>query len=198
MAAPAVAFAQGEHARRAATELLVLAGDARRLAAEDTNDLHRKGLADRIRGGLAGLELMLRLADQEQGHQPRPHGEALAALREALTAGDLVRLQSLAADLVAAYPFRATGILPAIPTSKRLKLGRELHEELCAGCHDAPDLEVERPAYNLFDEAQQLSPGEFSARMSVGVRGDRVTGIDNPLSDEQIASLVAYYRSRTN
>lgn len=198
MAAPAIAFAQGDHARRAATELIVLAGDARRLAADDTSDLHRKGLADRIRGGLSGLDLMLRFADQEQGRQPRSHDEALAALRAALTAGDLVRLQSLAADLIAAYPFRAIGILPATSTAKRLERGRELHEELCAGCHDAPDLEVERPAYNLFEEVRQLSPGEFAARMSVGVRGDRVTGIGNPLSDEQIASLIAYYRSRAN
>ena len=198
MAAPAIALAQGEHARRAATELLVLAGDARRLAAEDTKDLHRKGLADRILGGLSGLDLMLRLADQERGRHPRSHGQALAALREALTAGDLVRFQSLAADLIAAYPFRGTGILRATRTAERLERGRKLHEELCAGCHDAPDLAVERPAYNLFEEVKRLSPGEFAARMSVGVRGDRVTGIDNPLSDEQIASLIAYYRSGAN
>ena len=198
MAAPAIAFAQGEHARRAAAELLVLAGDARRLAGEDTSDIHRKGLADRIRGGLSGLDLMLRFADQEQGRQPQSHGEVLAALREALREGDLVRFQSLAAGLIAAYPFRATGILQTKPTAERLKRGRKMHEELCAGCHDEPDFEVERPAYNLFEEAQKLSPGEFAARMSVGVRGDRVTGIDNPLSDEQIASLIAYYRARAN
>ena len=36
---------------------------------------------------------------------------------------------------------------------------------------------------------------EFAARMVVGVRGDALTGLDNPLTDEEIASLIAFYRA---
>jgi cytochrome c553 len=192
--APAIALAQGEHARRAAVELLVITGDARRLAEESPRELHRKGLADRIRGGLSGLDLMLRLADEEQGKEARSYASEVIALREALTANDLAALRALASDLLTAHPFRASGILPARATPERLERGKALHEELCAGCHDTPDTQVERPAYNLYEEARSLPALEFAARMTLGVRGDRVTGIDNPLSDEQIASLIAWYR----
>lgn len=194
--APAVASAQGEHARRAASELLVIAGDAKRLADPDTNALHRKGLGDRIRGGLAGLDLLLRLSDQERGRPSRSYRADVHEFRKALADGDLTRFGALTEPLIAAHTFKATGILPATTTPQRLKRAETLHDDLCAGCHDDPDLGVERPAYNLFREVRRLPPLEFAARMMIGVRGDATTGIDNPLTDEQVASLIAYYRSR--
>jgi len=187
------AWAQGEHARRAASELRVLLGDARRLQQADISAQHRTGLAERVRGGLAGLDLLLRLADQEARRQIGSYTAVIEEMRRAFGEG---RLDFVADELVrlsSAFPLRAPGILPATPAPERLARGRALHERLCAGCHDQPDLTVPRPAYDLYEEARRLEPEELVARLLVGVRGDVTTGIDNPLSDEEIASLVATY-----
>ena len=193
---PAIALAQGEHLRRMATELVVISGDMKRLVSTKPGTPRHKGLSARIKGGLAGLELLLRLANEEQGRSTYLHSNLIPALRSSFRDGNAKRFREITDKLIAVFPFTATGILPAKSTPLRLKRGRALHEELCAACHDEPDLDVERPAYNLFREAKQLPATEFSARMVVGVRGDRVTGIDNPLSDEQIGSMIAYYLSR--
>jgi mono/diheme cytochrome c family protein len=116
-------------------------------------------------------------------------------LHVALDKGDLDVLLAGLRELAAAYPLDLTGILPAEATPNRRRRAQDIHETYCAGCHDEPDLEVERPAYNLFDQARSLSPQEFAARMITGVRGDRLTNLQNPLSDEEIAALIAYYRT---
>jgi cytochrome c553 len=69
------------------------------------------------------------------------------------------------------------------------------HAGLCAPCHDQPYTGVERPAWNLFEQANRLEPAEFLARMLVGVRGDRVTAVENPFSDRELADLIALYRA---
>jgi len=194
---PAVGHAQGEHARRVAAELLVLRGDLRRSSDDEFSLQQKNGLSDRIIGSLAGLDLLLRFADQEAGHRPQPasHRENVDALRRSHETGSLNDRDNGLARLIAAYPLHTTILTPSKATADRLSSARKLHDELCAGCHDQPDLETERPAYNLFGEARRLSPPEFAARLIIGVRGDRVTGIDNPLTDRQIGNLFAFYRA---
>lgn len=194
---PAVGHAQGEHARRVAAELLVLRGDLRRWAADDFSSLQKDGLADRIRGALAGLDLLLRLADQEVGREPQSdsHHQNLNALRRSFETGSLSNTDNDLDRLLTVYPLRSAVLMPSNSTDDQLVRARRLHDDLCAGCHDEPDLEIERPAYNLFGEAKRLSPPEFAARLLVGVRGDRITGIDNPLSDQQIGDLFAFYKT---
>lgn len=196
--APAAIVAGGEHQRRVAAELLVLRGDLDRFADEAADGPRKKGLADRIGGLLSGLDLLLRLADEEMGREPRAEARAttVAALRRSFEAGELRAADGRLATLIGSFPLAARALTPAEPSPERLARGREIHEELCAGCHDNPDRTVERPAYNLFEEARGLSPPEFAARLMIGVRGDRITGIGNPLSDEQLASLIAFYRNR--
>lgn len=189
------ASAQGEHGRRAATELLVLNGDVQNLADNNLSGLHIKGLKDRIGGGLAGLEIMLRLADQEAGRKPVDYTFDLKNIRKSWLANDLASMSTGLDNLLTTHPFKANGILPAKATKTALAEAQNLHEELCAACHDEPDLEVSRPAFNLSKETQRLSAKEFAARMMVGVRGDRVTGIDNPLTDTQISTLLHYYKT---
>ena len=196
-AVPAVCLAEGEHSRRAAVELTVLQGDLRRLASDVFTPVQKKGLRDRIRGALAGLEFLLRYADQEAGRPPRPrrHRASVAALRRSFEAGEPLDEDTGLAALLVQFPLRMTGLTMSKPTDEALGEARRLHEELCAGCHDMPDTDIERPAYNLFKESRRLTAREFAARLLLGVRGDRVTGIDNPLSDSQIAALMAYYAS---
>jgi len=188
--------AQGEHARRVAAELLVMQGDARKLLQLPApTKLHRIGLEDRLRGGLAGLAILLRLADQELARKPPGSRSIVNKARAALQHNDLLRFKKIISELIARYPLASTGILPAGATAQRLKTARQLHETICAGCHDEPDTEVPRPAYNLSTEARTMPPAEFAARMILGLRGDRITGIANPLSDEEIAALIAYYKT---
>ena len=195
--APATSLAAGEHGRRVAAELLVVAGDVARLSRKGLSRPERKGLRERIAGALSGLELMLRLADEERGRPPDAagHRRSVAELRAAFGQNDLTGLAAALETLIARYPLDIPAILPAIETAERLARGKGLHERLCAACHDAPrDEAVERPARSLFAEARALSSREFAARLLIGVRGDVVTGIGNPFSDEQIASLIVYYR----
>ena len=189
------ASAQGEHGRRAATELLVLNGDVQKLANEKLSGLHIKGLKDRIGGGLAGLEIMLRLADQEAGREPVDYTLDLQNIRKSWLANDLASMSTSLDKLLTMHPFDSSGAFPSKAAKASLIAAKLLHDELCAACHDEPDLEVSRPAFNLFKEARRLPANEFAARMMVGVRGDRVTGIDNPLSDSQISALISFYRT---
>ena len=189
------AAAAGEHADRVGAELAVLAGDLQRYQQPETEAMHRQGLAARIAGGLAGLEILMRLADQEANRPSRDYASHMADLRTAWHQGNAAEVLATVGRLRSLHPFSASRILGIKPSEAGLVRAKELHDELCAGCHDAPDLEVPRPAYNLFVEARRLPSAEFAARMIVGVRGDRITGIGNPLSAIEIAAMIAYYRS---
>lgn len=198
--APDTAAAQGEHARRVAAELLVMRGDLRKLSNKPAAaKRHQKGLRNRLRGGLAGLDILLRLANQETLRLTEPTGAmpsaAVNTLRQALNQQDLTAFKAKLSQLVNRYPLATTGILLKPPLRANIKTGQKIHNEHCAGCHDSPDTDTQRPAYNLFAEAKAMPPTEFAARMILGVRGDRVTGISNPLTDSQIAALIAYYRA---
>ena len=143
-------------------------------------------------GSLSGLGLLLRIADAEQGRNPAT--DPTPELRALFQTGRVGLLEEKLNGLVARYPFFGTGILPVTPSPQRLEVGRRLHTSMCAGCHDTGFQDIERPARNLFNQSNEEPLGLFAARMVTGVRGDRLTGIDNPLSDEEIASLIAYYR----
>jgi len=190
---PVSLHAEGEHARRAGAELLVLGGDVEKLIRNQTPEQQIKGLRDRVLGGFSSLPLLLRFAAQEQGGE-KPLADA-AALRNLLKRERLTELARRIALLNSDYPFRGRGILPASPTIQRIGAARRLHNRYCAACHDSPYLDTERPAFNLFSQARETGLHEFAARMVVGVRGDALTGLDNPLTDEEIASLIAFYRA---
>lgn len=186
-------FAQGEHTRRAATEIRVIIGDIRRLQAPDTLPIQIVGLKHRIQGGLAALDILLRLADQESGNSISQYNKEVNELTEWIENNEYAKALSLLGQWEARYPL--TLLERNLESNADHKLARKLHQELCAACHDNPSVEVERPAYNLFNEAKTLTYSEFLARLFLGVRGDRVTGIDNPLSDYEISALVSYYAS---
>ncbi len=190
------ALGQGEHGRRAGAELRVIAGDAARLEAltasgADTEII--QGLADRVRGGLSAIDILLRLADQEAGRQPLSYRQQVQKAYVHTDAREWPSLGRLLTGLMTRFPL----LQPEYPDSAvLLESARQMHQSFCAGCHDTPVRGVSRPAYNLYRQAVTLPALEFYARMLVGVRGDRVTGIDNPLSDYEIAGLIALYRSQ--
>lgn len=190
VAAPAgPANAQGEHSRRAGAELRVVAGDIDRLITTPESTARHRGLIERIRGALAPMDILLRLADQEGGRAAGNYRTELARLSASLDAMDLITASQITNELIGQFPLE-----PLRTTVDSSINALALHNKLCAHCHDNPVSHVERPAYNLFTEARALPADEFLARMLIGVRGDRVTGIDNPLTDQQIDALITLYR----
>ena len=188
--------ADGEHSRRLAAEIVITIGDVRRLADPATPPLHQLGLRQRIGGALVGLGLLVRRAREERP-QPAPPLGWRQRLGEALAAADLARLTAELENLSRLYPIDLKGIVPARPTPQRLRVGKELHDEVCAPCHESPDLEVALPAFNLTEQARAMSHREFAARLIGGIRGDAVATLQNPFSDEDLAALLAFYRQGT-
>lgn len=189
-----VVFAQGEHSRRAAAELQVIIGDLRKLTEITSSTPTSKqaaGLEKRILGGLSSLDLLLRLANQETGKTQVSYRNTVSQARSLLNRRQLAQLDTLLTPLSNRFKLS----IPRITANKgAINNARQLHIELCAACHDHGPANVERPAYNLFQQAATEPDTEFFARMIVGVRGDRITGIDNPLSDIQLISLITLYK----
>jgi hypothetical protein len=183
----AAAAAQGEHERRLAAELAVMAGDLRRIQSPDELPLHREGLRARLAGALSSLPLLLRRAGADPSVVP--------TLRAALANRDWRVLQAGLETLMRRHPFAADALLPNEATPGHLRLGEAIHRQACAGCHDAPATGTKLPAFNLFEQAQRTPREEFAARLLIGVRGDRSTAWRNPFSDLELAALLAYYEN---
>ncbi len=179
--------AQDEHQRRLGAELLVLGGDARRLAAGNLPEPRQQGLRSRLKGALSSLSLLARRAgDPDTAYVPR--------LRAALASNDWPALERELARQRRRHPLEltsfATGGGPDV-----LRLGEAIHRQACAGCHDAPAPAVALPAEDLFRLARILPREEFIARLLNGVRGDTATSYRNPFSDAEIGALAAFYAS---
>lgn len=183
----AAAAAQGEHERRLAAELMVMAGDLRRIQSPDELPLHREGLRARLAGALSSLPLLLRRAGADASIVP--------ALRAALAREDWRALRAGLDALKKRHPFEAGALLPRAASPERLRLGEAIHRQACAGCHDAPATGTKLPAFNLFEQAKRTPREEFAARLLIGVRGDRSTAWRNPFSDLELGALLAYYEN---
>lgn len=177
--------AAGEHQRRLAAELVVMAGDARRLAAGAGGPLEREGLVMRLNGALSSLPLLLRRADGDP--------QSAVALRASLARGDWRAFAAMLAPLKQRHAFDARSLLSAAPTAEMLALGASIHRTTCAGCHDAAGGDTLLPAFNLSRQIKSMPREEFAARLLLGVRGDHTTAWRNPFSDPQLAALIAWY-----
>ncbi|MFA7428690.1 MAG: hypothetical protein WCZ23_00885 [Rhodospirillaceae bacterium] len=175
--------------RLAAAEILVMAGDARRLTEENLPPLRQRGVRDRLLGSMSGLPLLLRLA----GHPAEP-GE-IESLRAAIAAENLATLRRNLDALAARVPLDTTGILPPDQRPRARRLALALHDGLCAGCHDGqpPDPDDLLPAEDLFQAAGTMPLREFAARLMIGVRGDTLTAFAQPLTDGDLAALLGLY-----
>lgn len=181
------AVARAESARRLGAELLVLAGDARRLQAGEGGPVERTGLITRIAGGLASLPWLMRQA----GARPEPVGALRADAERQDWAGLRVRLASLSAR----HRFESPVLLDVAGETDALRaLGDAIHRASCAACHDAPSTADDAlPAKNLSGQLRAMPRAEFAARLWLGVRGDRVTGFANPFSEIELRALMAWY-----
>lgn len=191
------AAAQDERLRALSAELAVIAGDARALAAPTTAPRRRAGLAQRIASSLGSLGMTVRDAFQANpGREQQFLGE-VQALRALFNSGDVQGLSRKVNRLMALSPLDISYFEPLEPTPLRMGTGRSLYRQLCKGCHEHPDPQALNPAPDLFAMAATEPRGEFVARLLGGIHGDRTTTLENPFSDEEIASLMVYLTDQT-
>lgn len=179
--------AGGEHERRLAAELAVMAGDARRLVSGEGGALERGGQVKRLNGALSSLPLLLRRANGD----PKP----VVAMRALMIRRDWRGLSAALATLKQRHPFDARSLLLAAPAPEMPNLGASIHRTTCAGCHDVASGDSLLPAKNLAAQLASMPREEFAARLLLGVRGDRTTSWANPFGDLELAALIAFYSS---
>ena len=196
-----VSYAASLTENRLAAELLVMKGDLRRLDEFNTLSIIKKGLKDRLLGASSSLSLLVREAQNNNGSLPTPPKNSIKKLQIALLDENFQEAKILVNELTSVYPFQTRGIILPDKTKEALIISRNLHNEFCSSCHsndiDVPhEMEIERPAWNLFQMAQEIEQDEFAARLTIGVKGDPLTGMENPLSYTEISNLIEFYRNR--
>lgn len=178
--------AAGEHERRLAAEVTVMAGDVRRLMAGEGGPQEREGLVKRLNGALSSLPLLLRRANGDP--------KSAVALRASIAGSDWRTLSVALVALKQRHPFDAGGLLRAERTPEMLALGASIHRATCAACHDKPSgADTLLPAKNLAAQLKSMPREEFAARLWLGIRGDQTTALANPFSDAELAALGAWY-----
>ena len=192
------AYAESENKRRLSAEILVIKADLEKIIYSDLSLEHKRGKKERIRGGLAVLPLLIRKA--WNGLHPKPsYGlKLITKIQSALDIANHELATKELNQLLEKYPFEPTGLIPSDGRPLALKRSEKIHTTFCAGCHDEPDKSVLRPAWNLFKLSKRISSKELAARMVIGVRGDNLTGLDNPLRDTEISALIAYYQKNSH
>ncbi len=192
-AVPRTGLAQSASARRLSVEFEIMLGNVHLLNDPHTGDLQRKGLRARLSSALSYLGITARRYLDERGVQD-PHLLAqVGALRRAYAAGQMEAFRALLQSLVDRYPVDLRGILPLRVTPMRVRSGRRLYQHMCMACHAVSDPAQEYPAPDLFHWAHIMPRREFAARLMGGVVGNFYTSLENPLSDEQLASLFALF-----
>ncbi|MCK9382994.1 MAG: hypothetical protein M0P95_18275 [Sulfuritalea sp.] len=181
----ATAQAGGEHERRLAAELTVIAGDTRRLMTGEAGPLERDGLVKRLNGALSSLPLLLRRTSDD--------AIPVASIRALVARRDWRGVSAALATLKHRHPFDARQLLVAAPTPEMLSLGASIHQTTCAGCHDVTTGDTLLPAKNLATQLRTMPREEFAARLLLGVHGDRTTRWSNPFSNFELSSLIAHY-----
>jgi mono/diheme cytochrome c family protein len=190
------AHAQGENQRRFAVELRLIAGDLRRLAQERLSERQVAGLHQRLRGSLGYLTLLGRQAVQERARPDPKLLTNITQLRESYAARQLDAMYPPLANLLQRYPLTVVDFDDDPNANRqRLTVGRDIDRQLCVACHRTPNPAADNPAPDLFAAARQMTREEFVARLFGGIRGVPATALDNPLSDEDLRGLYAWYRN---
>ncbi|HEC90560.1 MAG TPA: cytochrome c [Alphaproteobacteria bacterium] len=187
------ANAAGDDVRTLAAEIVVMKADGKRIFSSALSKRHRGGEVARLRGSLAILPLLIMAARDKSPSLPAIGKKRLELILRALDKNDGAAVTGGLGELAAAYPFDTTGLLPPDNRPAARRRAKSLYKAYCASCHEVPDLTAVRPAWNLFKLARSVPPTELAARLVNGVRGDVLTGLDNPLRNSEISALISYY-----
>ena len=187
------AYAESQNVRRLSAEIVVMKADLKLLINSDLSQIYKRGLKTRIKGGAAILPLLIRKSWNGTPPLPSNISKQLIRIQSALDLKNYIFVENALNELLVKYPFNTKGLLPPDNRSLAIKGSMKIHKSFCAGCHDEPDTSISRPAWNLFKLSKSNSPKELAARLVIGVRGDSLTGLENPLRDSEISALIAYY-----
>lgn len=134
------------------------------------------------------LPVMLReaRASRDEVERARPLYRAIAR-RETDQASIIVRALAASHNF---QPFRVSA-----DRQRLLGLGRTIHTQACAGCHDHPNPAALLPAENLYRLACEEKRPAMEARLYLGVKGMADRGHRNPFSIEEQAALAFWYRN---
>jgi len=198
-----VSGATGVAENRLAAELVVMKGDLRRMGEFSGSPLIQKGFKDRLLGASAPLSLLIRTARENNSSLPFPPENSVAGLQRALVNENFSEATFWVNELLGVFPFETKNIFPTNKTKDSRIKAEALHENFCSGCHanneDSPrKTNIERPAWNLFQMAKEVGEKELAARLLIGVKGDALTAMDNPLSYIEISRLIGLYRKGLN
>lgn len=193
LAAALPAWASGEHERRLQVEIAVLYGDTQLLLNPATPPLRREGLRLRIRSSLGTLGMLARYAAQEDPALQSVTGKQITDLRTQFAHNNIQTFARQLKLLESRKPVDMSGFFPLTATPLRLHTGQEIYQSLCIGCHLNPVLTQPNPAPNLFSMAATIPRNEFIARMLGGIHGVHLTTLQNPFTDEEIASMTVFF-----
>ncbi len=193
LAAALPVWASGEHERRLRVEIAVLYGDTQILMDPATPLLRRQGLRQRIRSSLGTLGMQARYAVQEDPSSQPGLNKQVANLRALFATKNIREFALRLGQLKSSLPLDMSGFLPLTATPARLRTGQSIYQSLCIGCHQNPDRAQPNPAPDLFSMAKTMPRNEFVARMLGGIHGVRLTTLQNPFTDEEIASMTAFF-----
>lgn len=181
-------------ARELRLSLALIDADARLLAGAEATARSRAGLRERIRSELGTLAIAARYAEQAGGRSDSPLGKGVADLARLFANGSAEDFHRAAARLAGAYPLDLSYFEPLGASAVRRDGGRAIYRRYCIGCHTAAAAQAGAgSAPDLFRLAQSEPRRALLARLLGGVHGDHMTGLENPFSDEEIASLAVYF-----
>ncbi len=152
----------------------------------------QRDLQLRIASSLGSLKILARQSLPGLG---APVAELLSQidhLRDEYDGGMMRAFTDRAAALSHRYPVNITGLTARDAGARDVQEGERIYRRLCLGCHEAPAMTRDNPAQDLFTLAQTMPEREFIARMIGGVHGTPEVALGNPLSDAEIAGMVAY------
>lgn len=177
--ASAAAFSQTESEVRLTATLAVMEAD---LEGSLTS-----GIQARLLENASVLPLILR-----ETHAPAARTEQARRWHGAIGRGQWQAVRAQVRMLARRYPYRPPEVRTAAEDLS--PLGRAIHEQTCAGCHDHPDKNALLPAVDLYALACRDTPTAFAARLHLGVRGMAGMGQRNPFGPLEQAALAAWYR----
>jgi mono/diheme cytochrome c family protein len=178
-----------------AAQLEVARDDALSLAGGGLKPPRRRGLEAKVRSALGVLPLTARAYLQDDRAAEASALATLRRARRALGRRDWKRVSASLSQLCHAYPLRLAGLRPGDAGPAAVAAAGRAYQKSCAMCHRYAQPTSKLPAPDLFRWSHTLAPRSFVARMIDGVHGTAFTGFQNPLTDNEIAALYAYFRA---
>lgn len=189
---PATVFSAGEHQRRFAVELALLAGDSRLLVEENLSAEKRQWIEGRITSSLNILPLLARYYLQEAGLDENSPLDQVEDLKRHPIGSDT--LFKAAGAMSQRFPIRfPVDLKQPLDSLTRYQTVSD-YQQLCLGCHIAPAPDASVVIGNFGAFARSMPDDEWLARLLGGLRGDSYTAYENPFSDAEISGFYRYIR----